>query len=578
MPLPTALHLRRAQARAELHAGRVDAARDLLRSIVAAAPDDVEALLWLGDAELAAGRLSAAEERYAAAQALRPEGHDVLTRLSLIRAEHGETASPNRSGATASFVEQDLANLRRDLGSVDEGLSFVREADVRRAASLLDEIVNSREPASLIASRLTEIDRLLPALVELNIRAARREGQHEVAEALGQLLISLRLQRQAETAPEPLRRAGPLRALIVAPVAGSGFTRVPAAALRARGAEVDECLALAPERTRDYDVIIAHEPHADPQLTQGLAMAASEGVAIVVSLACDYARLPGEHPAFHRVGLGSPERVDSFITALSLADMVVAPSESMAEVLREAGQRVRVIAGGWSRSGGGWDLPHQSKAQLRIGWLAGPGTHLDLALIRRELSRVLRTHPDARLVVAGDPLAYQQFAQSIPDSQRQYLPPVGGSDRPYLLSQFDILVQPLRPGAYAESIGGQPFIEAGALGLPWLASPTMTSSQWSGGLVAADSDAWFAQLTRLIEQPQLRAELAEHGRRAAQSFEAGALADAWWRTTTGALPLARLEALATASPTTDVTPSPLGAPTPAAVDVMVQRAWGGARS
>lgn len=577
MPLPTALHLRRAQARADLHAGRVDSARDLLRSIVAAAPDDVEALLWLGDAELAAGRLAAAEERYAAAQALRPDGHDVLTRLSLIQAEHGGPVTPSRNAPTPSFAEQDLANLRRDLGSVDEGLSFVREADVRRAATLLDEIVNSREPAALIAARLTEIDRLLPALVELNVRAARREGQHEVAEALSQLLISLRLQRQAETAPEPHRRGGPLRALIVAPVAGSGFTGVPAAALRARGAEVDECLALAPERTRDYDVIIAHEPHADPQLTQGLALAASDGVAIVVSLACDYARLPGEHPAFHRVGLGSAERVDSFITALSLADMVVAPSEPMAEVLREAGQRVRVIAGGWARAGGGWDLPHQPKAQLSIGWLAGPGTHLDLALIRRELSRVLKAHPDARLVVAGDPLAYQQFAQTIADSQRQYLPPVGGSDRPYLLSQFDVLVQPLRPGAYAESIGGQPFIEAGALGLPWLASPTMTSSQWSGGLVAADSDAWFAQLTRLIEQPQLRAELAEHGRRAAQSYESGALAETWWRTTTGALPLARLEAL-----TNEVAPTaaPLNstAVSPSAAFDIVHRAWGGARS
>lgn len=573
MPLPTALHLRRAQARAELHAGRVESARDLLQSVVQAAPDDVEALLWLGDAELAAGNLSAAEAHYAGAQALRPDAHDVVTRLSLIRAEHGHADPSRRHPAALDVADQDLADLRRDLSSVDEKLAFVHEADVRRAATLLDEIVQAREPAALIATRLTEIDRLLPALVELNIRAARRDGQHDLAEALGQLLISLRLQRQGDSAGPVTQHRGPLRALVVAPVAGAAFTHIPATALRAHGAEVTEGLGLAPERARDYDVIIAHEPHADSHLIQSLAVAAAEGIAIVVSLACDYARLPGEHPAFHRVGLGSPERIDSFITALSLADLVVVPSEPMAEALREAGQRVRVITGGWARASGAWDLPHEPRTQLHIGWLAGPGTHLDLALIRREIARVIRTHPDVRLVVAGDPLAYQQFAQVIPHGQRLYLPPVGGTDRPYLLSQFDLILQPLRPGAYAESVGGQPFIEAGALGIPWLASPTMTSSAWSGGgLIAEDGDAWFSQLTRLVDEPQLRADLAQRGRQAACAFEAEALADIWWRTATGALPLARLEALKSASIPAAASVPPLRA------EAVVHHVWGGVRS
>lgn len=572
MPLPTALHLRRAQARAELHAGRVGVARDLLRSVVQAAPEDIEARLWLGDAELAGGNLTAAEAHYAAAQQLRPDAHDILNRLNLVQAERGDGAADRTAeqpwhNATAT---QELAELRRDLGALDQDLAFITEVDVRRAAQLLDEIVSAREPAALITERLSEIDRLLPALVELNLRAARRDGQTEVAEALGQLLVSLRLQRQSsDRSAQPARR-GPVRALVLAPVAGSGYTHIPATALRARGAVVDEAMALAPERARDYDVIIAHEPHADAQMVQALALASAEGVAIVVSLACDYARLPGEHAAFHRLGLGSAERVESFVTALGLADLIVTASEPLADVLRGAGHRARVIPTGWARAGGAWDLPREMRPTLNLGWLSGPGTHLDLATIRREIARVTRAHPDVRLLIAGDPLAYQLFAASVSDGQRVYLPPVSVVDRPYLLGQVDLLVQPLRPGPYAESIGAQHLIEAGARGLPWVASPTQAVRAWPhGGLIADDGDAWSTHLGCLIDQPRLRAELGAAGREAALAFEAGALADAWWRATTGALPLTRLTTL----PDQFVEAAAVAAYLPEAIPAY---AWGGA--
>ncbi len=569
MPLPTALHLRRAQARAELHAGRIDTARELLRAVVSAAPEDIEARLWLGDAELAAGNLTAAEQHYGTAQDLRPAAHDISARLRLVQVERGGSAQPWRNEAT----DRDLSDLRRDLGQLDDTLTFISEADVRRAAMLLDEIVNAREPAALIAERLSEIDRLLPALVELNVRAARREGQDDVAEALSQLLVSLRLQRGDTGRPATPARQGPLRALIVAPVGGSSFTGITAAALRAHGADVDESVTLAPERATEYDVIIAHEPHADAQMTQALAVAAAEGVAIVISLACDYARLPAEHPAFHRLGLGSAERIESFVTALGLADLVVTASETMAETLREAGHRARVIPTGWARAGGAWDLPREPRATLNLGWLAGPGTHLDLAQIRREVGRAVRAHPDVRLAIAGDPLAYQLFAQSVPDNQRLYLPPVSAADRPYLLAQFDLILQPLRSGAYAESLGTQPLIEAGARSLPWLATPTTAARAWGqGGLVAEDSEAWSTQLNRLLEQPQLRAELAATGRQAALAFEAGALADHWWRAATTALPLSRLKTLA-GSPAQTPDPEPAVGAEP-----LVSRVWGGAVS
>lgn len=90
--------------------------------------------------------------------------------------------------------------------------------------------------------------------------------------------------------------------------------------------------------------------------------------------------------------------------------------------------------------------------------------------------------------------------------------------------------------------------------------------------MAEDSEAWSAQLNRLLEQPQLRAELAAAGRQAALAFEAGALGDHWWRAATTALPLSRLKTLA-GSPAQTPDPEPAVRAEP-----LVTRVWGGAVS
>ena len=59
------------------------------------------------------------------------------------------------------------------------------EVDI--ATKLLDEIIHSSNPAELVAKHLDQIENLLPALLELNIRQAKMENRPDLASSLEDL-------------------------------------------------------------------------------------------------------------------------------------------------------------------------------------------------------------------------------------------------------------------------------------------------------------------------------------------------------------------------------------------------------
>ncbi|MBI3764691.1 MAG: hypothetical protein HY260_22860, partial [Chloroflexi bacterium] len=66
-----------------------------------------------------------------------------------------------------------------------------------------------------------------------------------------------------------------------------------------------------------------------------------------------------------------------------------------------------------------------------------------MAEIRRQVIRLAREFPQVCLVVGGIPEVYRLF-DSLPESRRVFLPPVGADLHPALLAEMDILLVPLR--------------------------------------------------------------------------------------------------------------------------------------
>ncbi len=511
---------RKAQARSWLQAGQLGEAFAALQALARQDPSDAEVWLWLGDCFMANGELDQAARCYRRVSTLVPEHADLRARQLWL----GQQATP---AASTPDQAEDLASLRQALGTLDQSLAFVSAADLARASMLLREIVTHPDPAELISERLDEVDQLLPALITLNIRQARQDGALAVAEALEQLLVHLHL--TAEPAPAAARTASvasaPARLRVLAITAGRQ-TLVPADVLRQRGIDLVEARHLPAEEALNFDAIIVSDPHADPDQMPVLAAAARHGTPLVVGVSADHVRLPAEHPDFHRLSLTTPERLDAFVTALQLADLLIVPSDALAEPLRDAGHTVRVLAPTWRRADG-WDLPRPRRTATHIGWIADPGTHQDVLSIRPELQRAALSS-GAILVFAGDPLAYQAFTLGVPATQRAYLPPVSDGDLPHVYAQMDVLVAPQRSTEFAAHSSDRRLVEAGARGVVWVAAPTPAAVAWgAGGLIARTPDAWDQHLNRLLSDARLRQRLADEGRAAAQARELGAQGQAW---------------------------------------------------
>jgi glycosyltransferase involved in cell wall biosynthesis len=540
------LEVRKGLGLAYLNANRFEAALETYTCILQDYPQDAESYVILGDCYLAEGRGGAAARLYARALQLAPADAGIARRLALARAEAAGAEDPagELPEAVARLVQE--SNPPECPGPRGPAIC-VSEAEVAQAAEFLQAVIGSPNPALEVEERLGEIEGVLPGLLELNIRQARADGRPDLARALQNLLeqVCPRLGPGAENGlgkGSHLDRPPPaaLRLLFLAPGSGSPGEVPPAGipprlalaaeALGALGCQVKASDQFPAGALNEVDAVIAHRPHCAPHLMEGLAACSASGLPVLLDIDLDYEQMPLNHPLYETRGLGTLARGKAYIAALLLAEKIIVPSLPLAASLQAAGYAVQVIPDGWNRDNELWEKPVPHRHTLNLGWVGNPGQIEDLTTIRRIIVRVLREFPHTRLVVSGDPQAYQ-FFDSVPESRRLFLPPASYEDYPYLLGQVDILLAPLRNIPFNRSFSDRWLVEAGARGIPWVASPIPAAVAWgAGGLLADRLDEWHTHLRQLILDEELRAALARAGRAQAAGREMGRLGNLWLET------------------------------------------------
>ena len=153
---------------------------------------------------------------------------------------------------------------------------------------------------------------------------------------------------------------------------------------------------------------------------------------------------------------------------------------------------------------------------LRIGYAAGTRTHQrDMRPLAPALAAVLRARPQARLVVFRDMLAVDEFPDLAALANRiEWRDLVPLRQLPRELARFDINLAPVEVGnPFAEAKSELKYFEAALAGVPTIASPTgpfrRAIRHGRTGLLADTPDPWEAALLALIDDPALRARLAE---------------------------------------------------------------------
>lgn len=514
------LRVRKILGKTYLNENRLSDALEVFSKILVDYPNDVETLHILGNFYLASGDGKTAKKIYLRAQQLDPKNRAVQRQIEL--------AEEISDAGIEEPIPTELPAVSRLLQRLTGREQSIPEEDIFRAAELLDKIVHSESPAELVALHLDEIDELMPALIELNIRQAQADGQPELAESLRSLQVNIGLQlaekEESTTQPEvipPFHTQSDFGGNILFLTTAQQTSRMSLlrSTLESFGCKVLERREYFPERENRPDVVIASNPHLNPNLIDSLSAISNAGIPIILDLDTDFDNQPISHPDYNTKGLGIPARSNAYTSAIALADMVTVPAEAHAESLKMVTNKVNVIPDGWSIQNSQWQKETQPHTTINIGWVGTSGQLEDLVFIRRYIVRIIREFPNTRMVVIGNPQSYRLF-DSLPESRRLYLPAVDHEEYPHLLGQLDLLMVPLRNTPFNITQPDTILMEAGAKGVPWLASPIPSFLRWQhGGLIAEAQEDWHLHLRTLVMDEELRRKLARDGKVAAHSRE-----------------------------------------------------------
>ncbi len=524
------LKVRKIIGRTYLNENRLAEALDIFSKILLDYPEDLETLLILGNCYLASGDGKTAKNLFVRAQKLHPDNTHILRQIKMAEEIEEDSGIEEPTPTDLEAVARMLQRLTGDVRKVDE-------KDVVRAAFLLDKIINSDYPARLVADHLDEIDELMPALVELNIRQAHADGKPELVQALRALQQNIDHQLVAKdgdltrdaAASQPALPAFKGHVLILYPYPEEKSHRMQLikSALDAQKISVSELGEYLPSRDRRPDVVITSNPHTNPRLLDSLSALSAAGIPVLLDLDTDFEKQPVTHQDYNTTGLGTQNRGSAYTAMLPLASMVSVTSEVQAASMKGMINRVAVIPDGWSNKNELWEKNAAIRQSINLGWAAPNGQLEDLAMIRRFIVRIIREFPNTRITIIGSPQAYRLF-ESLPEHRRMYLPLVSKDEYPYLLSQLDVLMIPLRNTPFNLSLPDTAVMEASAKGIPWLASPIPSFRRWSsGGVISESLNEWHLNLRHLVMDRELRANLSKSGKSAAKPREMGSLSRTW---------------------------------------------------
>jgi glycosyltransferase involved in cell wall biosynthesis len=523
------LKVRKILGKTYLNENRLSDALDVFSKILMDYPDDIETLHILGNFYLASGDGKTAQKIYLRAQQLDP-GNKVIQRQLSLAEDMGDTGLEEP-------VPTDITAVARLLQRLTGKTQTISENDIMRAADLLDKIINSERPAALVDSHLDEIDELLPALIELNIRQAYADGRPELAESLRSLQLNIDYQLIAKGDEKSFMGNkndlpgshfnGDILFLMPELEQKSNRMALLKSTLESFGCRVWEKREYNLNRDSKPDVVITSNPHLNPSLLESLSALSIADVPIILDLDTDFEKQPISHPEYSTKGLGTHARSSAYTSAISLARMVTVPSVAHADSLKNLVENVCVIPDGWSNQNKLWQKDAPARNTINIGWLGTNGQLEDLVFIRRYVIRIIREFSNTRVAIIGNPQAYRLF-ENLPENRRMYLPAVTHEESPYLLSQMDILLVPLRNTPYNLSQPDTLLMEAGAKGIPWVASSIPSFYRWqNGGVISESLDEWHLNMRHLVTDDELRRRLGKDGRSAADSREMNQVGKLW---------------------------------------------------
>nr|WP_275414064.1 glycosyltransferase [Streptomyces microflavus] len=254
---------------------------------------------------------------------------------------------------------------------------------------------------------------------------------------------------------------------------------------------------------------------------------AAHGRKLIYEIDDDLWNIDASSPAAHSF-FARPEIRANLQRNIEVAAAVTVTTEPLADIVRQWNPNVHIVPNAVPD----WLIDHQPQQRddgtLTIGW-GGSATHnMDFDQVGDQLRQFLKRNQDTELHVIGNDYASWM---RVPRQQARFTPWVPSVDEFLRTIDYHVGIAPLRPHVFNQSKSALKAIEAGALGIPIVASAVRPYEDYvqdglTGYLVRRDHE-WGASLRALAADPDMRIEMGMSGRTQARQHTISRRAPLW---------------------------------------------------
>jgi hypothetical protein len=130
------------------------------------------------------------------------------------------------------------------------------------------------------------------------------------------------------------------------------------------------------------------------------------------------------------------------------------------------------------------------------------------------------------ICIAGDAEIYRLLA-TVPEHQKLFVPMVAYELYPTVLSLWDIMLAPLLDNHFNQAKSDIKLVDAGARGIPFVASNMGVYKEWLYGGTKVDDNGWYEAIKTYVTDKELREEHAKQGKRYAKQRDMLELGVVW---------------------------------------------------
>lgn len=310
---------------------------------------------------------------------------------------------------------------------------------------------------------------------------------------------------------------------------GCGFYRIalPMQGLTGLGHNIAHSMKMPPEARDNPATVIVGQRVCKPGPTELWQLLAAQGRKLVFEIDDDLWNVDASSPVAHEY-FARPEIRANLQRNIEVSAAVTVTTEPLAERVAAWNPNVHVVP----NSVPDWLVDHQPVRRddgiLTIGW-GGSATHqMDFDQAADQLRRYIQRNASTEFHCIGND--YGKWMR-IPRDRARFTPWVANVEDFLRTIDYHIAVAPLRPHLFNSSKSALKGVEAGALGIPIVASAVRPYEDYvrhgsTGFLVRRDHE-WAQHLRALANDPDLRAAMGQAAREQARQHTITQTAPLW---------------------------------------------------